>query len=124
MTYSLAGADLIKKQFCPNLNHSIPEIGTNQFHKGTNIGPKATHTLADLGNMFLLPKLTKRRKFDPCKSWAAVVPESLLKKMRQVGEAQVMHKRRIFGNNGLTKFWGFVGLHFAIVKILWPDPLP
>jgi hypothetical protein len=46
------------------------------------------NTLADLGNMLLLPKLAKRREFDPCESWAAVVPESLLKKIRQVGEAQ------------------------------------
>ena len=34
------------------------------------------------------------------------------------------HKQRIFGNDGLTKFWDFVGLNFPLVKILWPDPLP
>ena len=96
MTYYLAGADLIKKPLRPNLNHSIPEVGTKRFHKGTNNSPKATHASADLGKMLLLPKLAKRREFDPCKSWAAVVPESLLKKMRQVGEAQVTHKRRFF----------------------------
>jgi hypothetical protein len=88
VTYSLAGTDLIKKPLRPNLNHSIPEVGTKQFHKGTNNGPKATHTSADLGNMLLFPKLAKRREFDPCESWAAVVPESLLKKIMQVGEAQ------------------------------------
>jgi hypothetical protein len=77
VTYYLAGADLIKKPLCPNLNHSIPEVGMKQFHKGTNNGPKATHALADVGNMLLFPKLAKWRKFDPCKSWAAVVPESL-----------------------------------------------
>jgi hypothetical protein len=107
VTYYSAGADLIKKPLRPNLNHSISEVGTKQFHKGTNSGPKATHTLADLGNMLLLPKLAKRREFDPCKSWADVVPESLLGKIRQVGEAQVTHKQiifGIFGNNGLTKF--------------------
>ena len=59
-----------------------------QFNRGTNYGPKATHASADLGNMLLFPKLAKRRKFDPCKSWAAVVPESPLKKIRQVREAQ------------------------------------
>ncbi len=88
MTYSLVGADLIKKPLCPNLNHSIPEVGTKRFHKGTNNVPKATHASADLGNMLLLPKLAKRREFDPCESWAAVVLESLLKKTRQVEEAQ------------------------------------
>ena len=101
-----------------------------QFQKGTNIGPKATHALTDLGNMLLFPKLAKRREFDPCKSWAAVIPESLLKKIRQVGEAQATHKQRIFGNkqgifgnDGLNNFWDFVGLNFSLVKILWPDPL-
>ena len=84
----MAGTDLIKKPLCPNLNHSIPEVGTKRFHKGTNNGPKATHALADLGNMLLMPKLAKRREFDPWGSWAVVVPESLLKKNRQVGEAQ------------------------------------
>ncbi len=109
MTYYLVGADLVKKPLRPNLNHSIAEVGTKQFHKGTNNGPKATHASADLGNMLLLPKLAKQREFDPCKSCAAVVPESLLKKMRQVREAQVTHKRRIFGNDVLTKILGFRG---------------
>jgi hypothetical protein len=63
-------------------------VGTKQFHKGTNNGPEVTHASADLGNMLLLPKLAKQREFDPCESWAAVVPESLLKKIRQVREAQ------------------------------------
>jgi hypothetical protein len=83
-----SGGNLIKKPLCPNLNHIIPEVGTKQFNKGTNNGPKATDTLMDLGNMLLLPKLAKQREFDPCKSWAAVVPESLLRKIRQVREAQ------------------------------------
>ena len=81
MYYSV-GASLIKKLLCPNLNHSILEVRTKRFNRGTNNGPKATHTSADLGNMLLLPKLAKRREFDPCKSWAAVVPESPLKKIR------------------------------------------
>jgi hypothetical protein len=74
------GANLIKKPLRPNLNHSIPEVGTKRFNKGTNNGPKATHTLMDLGNMMLLPKLTKQREFDPCESWAAVVGEAQEKK--------------------------------------------
>ena len=73
--------------------------------------------------MLLLPKLANWREFDPCKSWAALVPESLLKKIWQVGEEQVTHKQRIFGNDGLTKFWDFVGLNFSLVKTLWSDPL-
>jgi hypothetical protein len=107
-------ANLIKKPLRPNLNHSIPEVGTKQFNKGTNNGPKATHTLMDLGNMLLLPKLAKQREFDPCESWAAVV-----------GEAQEKKEKRdaLFGNDGLTKFWDFVGLNFPLVRILWPDPL-
>ncbi len=83
------GVNLINKLLRPDLNHSIPEVEMKQFNRGTNKnGPKATHTLADLGNMLLLPKLAKRREFDPCKSWAAVVLESPLKKSRQVGEGQ------------------------------------
>ena len=34
------------------------------------------------------------------------------------------HKRRIFGNNGRTKFWDFMGLNFFLVKTLWANPLP
>ena len=118
MAYYSVGVNLIKKPLRPNLNHSIPEVGTKGFHKGTNNDPKATQVLVDLGNMLLLPRLAKRREFDPWESWAAVVPESHLKKIRQVGEAQVkarkkvMHKERIFGNDGLTKFWDFMGLNF------------
>ena len=82
------GANLIKKRLRPNLNHIIPEVGTKQVNNGPNNGPKATDTLIDLGNMLLLPKLAKQRDFDPCKSWATVVLESILRKVRQVREAQ------------------------------------
>ena len=108
--YYLTGANLIKKPLRPNLNHSIPEVGTKRFNNGTNNGPKATHTSVDLGCMFLLPKLAKRREFDPWESRTAVVPESLLKKIRQVGEAQEKSDA-LFGNDGLTKFWDFMGLN-------------
>ena len=86
--YYLVGANLIKKPLYPNLNHSIPEVGTTRFNRETKNDPKATHTSADLGKMFLLPKLAKRRELDPCKSWATVVPESPLNKIRQVKEGQ------------------------------------
>jgi hypothetical protein len=58
--------------------------------------------------------LAKQREFDPCESWAAVV-----------GEAQEKKKKSdtLFGSNGLTKFWDFMGLNFSLVRILWPDPL-
>ncbi len=88
MTYFLAGADLIQKLLCPNFNHSIPEVGTKQFDRGTNNNSKTSHTLIDLGNMMLLPKLAKQRDFDPCKLWIVTVPDSHKKKVRGVGEAQ------------------------------------
>jgi hypothetical protein len=111
VTYYLVGGNLIKKPLCPNLNHSIPEVRTKRFNRGTDNGPKATHTLADLGNMLLLPKLAKQRKFDPCKSWAAVVPESSLKKSGKLErhKKKVTHRQLIFGNDGLTKVLGFCG---------------
>jgi hypothetical protein len=112
VTYYLAGADLIKKPLRPNLTHSIPEVGTKQFYKGTNNGPKATHAFADLGNMLLLQKLAKQREFDPCESWAAVVPESLLEKIGQVGEAQAGTsdaQAKIFWQRRSDQILGFRG---------------
>jgi hypothetical protein len=115
VAYYSAGADLIKKPLHPNLNHSIPEVGTKQFHKGTNNSPKASHALTDLGNMLMLPKLAKRREFDLFKSCAAVVLESFLKKSRQVGEAQAGTsdaQAKIFWQRRSDQILGFRGTSF------------
>jgi hypothetical protein len=87
VTNYLAGAGT-KKTFCPNLNHGIPKVGTKQFDRGTNNGSKTFCTSANLGNMMLLPKLSKQRKFDPCKHWVVLVPDSHKEKIRRVREAQ------------------------------------
>jgi hypothetical protein len=47
----LGGGRSKKKLLCPNLNHSIPKVGTKQLDRGTNTGSKTSHTLAHLGNM-------------------------------------------------------------------------
>jgi hypothetical protein len=72
VTYYMAGADLRKKPLCPNLNHSIPEVGKWRFDRGTNNGSKTSHTSVNLGNMILLPTLAEQREFDPFK--CGVVP--------------------------------------------------
>jgi hypothetical protein len=53
------GRDQSKKPHCPKLNHSIPQVGTKHIDRGTNNGSKISHTLANLGNMMLFPKLAK-----------------------------------------------------------------
>jgi hypothetical protein len=87
VTHNLAGADPRKKPLCPNLNHSIPEIGTKQFDRGTNNGSKKSHGLVDLGNMMLLSK-AKESDFDPCTCGVIPVLDSHKEKRRRVGEAQ------------------------------------
>jgi hypothetical protein len=66
--FLLGGADLKKNPLHPNLNHSVPEVGTKRFDRGNNNGFKTSHALADLGNMMLLPKLAKQRELDLCQS--------------------------------------------------------
>jgi hypothetical protein len=84
----LAGADLKKTVLCPNLNHSVPKVGTKQFDRGTSNGSKTSLAPANLGSMILLPKLAKQKEFDPCKHWVVPVPDSLKEKIRRVGGAQ------------------------------------
>ncbi len=88
MSPYLAGADLIKKRLCPDLNHSIPEVGAKQFDRGINNGSKRSHASANLGNMMLLPKLAKERELDPWECWVISVPDSHKEKIRRFGEAQ------------------------------------
>jgi hypothetical protein len=94
-------ADLRKKPLHPNLNHSIPKVGTKKFDRGTYNGSKTSHELVDLGNMMLLPKLAKQREFDPCKHWVVPVPDSHKEKIRRVGKAQEI----FFSNNGCMGFF-------------------
>ncbi len=83
VTHYLVGAD--KNPLCPNLNHSVPKSGMKRFDRETNNGSKTSHTLADLGNMMLLPKLAKQREFDPCKQCVVLVLDSHKEKIRRFG---------------------------------------
>jgi hypothetical protein len=56
----LGGGRSKKKLLHPYLDHSIPEVKTKQFDRGTNNGFKTSHALANLGNMMSLPKLAKQ----------------------------------------------------------------
>jgi hypothetical protein len=84
----LGGGRSKKNPLHPNFNHSVPKVRTKRFDRGANNGSKTSQPTADLGNMMLMPKLAKRREFDPCKSWAVPVPDSHKEKTRKVREAQ------------------------------------
>jgi hypothetical protein len=103
VTYYLAGADLRKKPLCLNLNHRIPKVGTMPVDRGINKDSKTSQTLANMGNMMLLPKLAKQREFDPCERWVVPVPDSNKDKIRRVREAQ----EKYFQQQWSYQFWGF-----------------
>jgi hypothetical protein len=105
----LGGGRSKKKLICPNLNHSIPKVGTKQFDMGTKNGSKTSYALTNLGNMMLMPKMAKQREFDPCKLWVVPVLDFHKEKIRRVREAQ----EKNFYQKWLNQLLGFSMTHFS-----------